>query len=182
MGRLPVCKNSLLDGLFAHPTIGCRPYLTGKRVDIPLNDVIGKMNAMEVASEQTPAVLQHIELLGDVLQVRKEVVQGSEVVVRKEVITEMQVIEVPVMREELIVTRQPLAGEPGVFGSAWGDNNEIRIQLRGERVRIEKDQVVLEEVVLKKRVVTAEQNLTGTARREELVVDRSAIDPGETAG
>src|SRR5947208_15842521 len=77
------------------------------------------------------------------LRTYKERVQRGEVRLRKEVVTESQSIQVPVTREELVIERTPGSGQ--VTGEI-GRDEEIRVPLSEERVRVEKQPVVNEEV------------------------------------
>ena len=54
---------------------------------------------------------ERVQLFGEVLRVHKERINRGEVRVRKDVITENQTIEVPVMREELVLERVAVPGK-----------------------------------------------------------------------
>jgi uncharacterized protein (TIGR02271 family) len=69
----------------------------------------------------------------------------GEVRLRKDVVTESQTVEVPVTREELVIERVPASGQENVTGEI-GTDQEIRVPLSEERVRVEKQPVVKEEV------------------------------------
>jgi stress response protein YsnF len=58
--------------------------------------------------------------------------------------------------------------EPGV-GGGW----TVRVPLRAERVRTERETVVREEVVLRPRMVAGVERVEGTVSREELRVEVS---------
>ena len=110
---------------------------------------------------------QRIELLKEVLQVNKQRVQSGEVTLRKEVITEMQTVQVPVTREELVITRRRVnTGE--VATGEIGTNEEIRVPLSEEQVTVAKLPVVSEEVIINKREVHQTAQVQQTVRREEL--------------
>ncbi|MDQ2858113.1 MAG: YsnF/AvaK domain-containing protein [Candidatus Eremiobacteraeota bacterium] len=119
---------------------------------------------------------QRLELRGERLDVDKRLVRHGQATVRKEVVTEMRTIEVPVSREELVIVREP--AEPNAGSSEpLGNSEEIRIPLSEERVSVEKQAVVLEEVAIGKRRVQETQQITDTVRHEELRVER----PDESA-
>ena len=113
---------------------------------------------------------QNIQLLGEVLRVQKERVNSGEVRFRKEVITDMQTIQVPVTREELVIERHAVSGTTQVQGNI-GDSNEIRIPLTEEHASLDKSTVVREEVSVGKRSVEDVESLSGETRREELLID-----------
>jgi uncharacterized protein (TIGR02271 family) len=112
-----------------------------------------------------------IELLGETLRVNKERVQTGEVRLRKDVITEHQNIEVPVTREELVVEHHPVEGRPAPSGSFEGDK-EIRVPVSEERVKVEKQPVVREEVSVGKRQVQDTKTVGDDVRHEELRVEK----------
>jgi uncharacterized protein (TIGR02271 family) len=114
---------------------------------------------------------RRIQLLSEVLRVRKDRVQRGEVRLRKEVVTENQNIQVPVTREELVIERVPVEGRE-VTGQNIGADDEIRVPLSEERVSTEKVPVVREEVRVGKRAVSETRNVTDETRREELRVDK----------
>ncbi len=102
------------------------------------------------------------------LRARKRPVKKGEVEVRKEVHTEHKQITVPVEREEVVIERRPVHGR-----ATTGDMKaeEIRIPVKEEEVHIEKTPVVKEEVTVGKRKVQDNRTVSGTVRREELVVE-----------
>lgn len=114
---------------------------------------------------------QRIQLLSEVLRVQKERVSKGEVRFRKEVVTDNQTVEVPVTREELVIDRMPAqAGTPA--SEAIGSNQEIRVPLSEEKVRVEKKPIVKEEVRVGKKKVQESRQVNEQVKREELHVDR----------
>ena len=114
--------------------------------------------------------VQNIQLLGEALRVHKERISRGEVRMHKEVVTEMQTIEVPVTREELVIERHAVNDGRQVQGTI-GDTGEIRIPLSEERAGVDKSTFVREEVSVGKRAVESTQNLQDQVRHEELVVE-----------
>ena len=113
---------------------------------------------------------QNIQLLGEVLRVHKDRINRGEVRLRKEVVTEMQTVQVPVTREELVIERHAVSGNTQATGNI-GDTGEIRIPLTEERASVDKSTFVREEVSVGKRNVDEVRDLSGEVRSEELVVD-----------
>jgi len=76
---------------------------------------------------------------------------------------------VPVEREEVVIERRPARGR------ASGDirSEEIRIPVKEEQVRVEKETVAREDVTVGKRKVRETKTVGGTVRREQLRVDQS---------
>src|SRR5438874_3131648 len=111
---------------------------------------------------------QRIQLLGEILRVHKERVSRGEVRLRKEVVTEKQNIEVPTMREELVVERIPGSGREATGVQVGSGEKEIRVPLSEERARVEKKPVVNEEVQVGKRQVQDTKRVSDQVRHEEL--------------
>jgi uncharacterized protein (TIGR02271 family) len=112
---------------------------------------------------------RRIQLRGERLRTHKERVQRGEVRLRKDVVTETQNVQVPVTREELVIERTPGSGQ--VTGEI-GRDQEIRVPLSEERVRVEKQPVVNEEVRVGKRQVQSNQQVSDKVRHEELRVEK----------
>jgi uncharacterized protein (TIGR02271 family) len=115
--------------------------------------------------------VERVQLFGEVLRVHKERINRGEVRVRKDVITENQTIEVPVMREELVLERVAVSGNTPAPSASIGRGQEIRVPLSEEKVRLEKQPVLREEVNVGKREVQDVETVSGDVRREELRVD-----------
>jgi uncharacterized protein (TIGR02271 family) len=121
--------------------------------------------------------VDRLQLFGEVLRVHKERISRGEVRIHKDVITEEQTIEVPVTREELLLERVPVAGGTPVSSGSIGNGQEIRVPLSAETVRLEKQPVLREEVLVGKRDVSNVESLTDTVRHEELRVDSDVATP-----
>jgi uncharacterized protein (TIGR02271 family) len=109
-----------------------------------------------------------VQLREEHLKPRKETVPAGEVGIRKVVRTEHRTVTVPVEREEVVVERRPASGR-AVGGDIRAE--EIRIPVREERVKVDKEAVVREEVHVGKRKVQDQKTVSGDVRKEELVVD-----------
>jgi uncharacterized protein (TIGR02271 family) len=114
---------------------------------------------------------ESIELREEELRASKERVKAGEVRVRKEVVTEKKTIDVPVTREEVVVERRPASGRP--TSGDIGKDDEIRIPLTEEKVRVEKTPVVKEEITLGKRQIHETERVQDTVRREEARIEES---------
>jgi uncharacterized protein (TIGR02271 family) len=115
--------------------------------------------------------VERVQLFGEVLRVHKERVNRGEVRLRKDVITENQTIEVPVTREELVLERVAVSGNTPAPAANIGSGQEIRVPLSEDKVRLEKQPVLREEVNVGKREVQDVATVSGDVRREELRVD-----------
>jgi uncharacterized protein (TIGR02271 family) len=129
---------------------------------------------------QEAAGEHYIQLRGEMLRTYKDLVQRGEVRLRKEVVTENQRVQVPVTGEELVIERA--AGSGQVTGEI-GRGEEIRVPLSEERVRVEKQPVVNEEVRVGKRQVQSNKEVADEVRHEELRVDKEGeVDAEEIKG
>lgn len=140
-------------------------YVAAKHAPEGAVNAIGQTHTRVVAT--TP--LQHIELLGEVLQVFKDKLEHGEIAVRKELVTETQLIEVPVTREELVIERKGAGGRPSRI-ELFNGQREIRIPLWEERVRIDKRPVVREVVNVTRRQIEDVERLSDVVRQEQLRV------------
>ncbi|GAC1652185.1 MAG: YsnF/AvaK domain-containing protein [Ktedonobacteraceae bacterium] len=135
------------------------------------------------------------------LQVNKQVVQTGEVIIHKRVITENKTFTVPVTREEVTIERLPAAGSPDAATRTTTQRNEtplgnradvdqtstnvvdgsemlrnggtIRILVREEQVTLNKQLVVVEEVVVRKQQIQEIKQLSDTVKHEEVRVEHT---------
>jgi uncharacterized protein (TIGR02271 family) len=114
---------------------------------------------------------EHIQLFGEVLRVRKEKVDSGEVHVRKESVTQIETVQVPVTREQLVVERYDESGRTA-------PEDSIRVPLSEERVHIDKDTVLREEYKVGKREVTQNELVSDRVRRERLLIDDASARNG----
>jgi uncharacterized protein (TIGR02271 family) len=122
-----------------------------------------------------------VQLFGEVLRVHKERISRGEVRVRKDVVTENQTIEVPVTREELVLERVAVSPNTPASSANIGRSQEIRVPLSEDSVRVEKQPVVREEVIVGKREVSDVARVGDELRHEELRVDSDVDTPKRTA-
>ena len=100
---------------------------------------------------------------------------------RKDVVTEDQTIEVPVTREELVLERVAVSPDTPASSANIGRSQEIRVPLSEDSVRVEKQPVVREEVIVGKREVSDVARVGDEVRHEELRVDSDVATPKRTA-
>lgn len=110
---------------------------------------------------------QTIQLKEEELKINKERQQAGEVIVNKEVIEEQKRVEVPVMREEVIIERHKVNRpvEDGFISST--DSQEIRVPLMEERVNVDKQAFVTEEINVGKKQVQDTKVVDETLRKEK---------------
>ncbi len=135
------------------------------------------------------------------LHVNKQVVQTGEVVIHKRVITENKTFTIPVTREEVTIERLPVGGNSNIAANTQvahdqtaddrrqnpnqvdarvvdgsemlSNGGTIRILVREEQVTFNKQQVVIEEVVVRKQQIQENRELTDTLKREEVRVEHT---------
>jgi uncharacterized protein (TIGR02271 family) len=115
---------------------------------------------------------RRLKLREERLHIDKERVETGEVGIRKEVVTEQKSIEVPVEREEVVITRKNVRDATGDAGTIE-DDEEIRIPVSEERVNVSKDTVVTGEVEVGKRKVTDTRTVADNLRKETVKVDNA---------
>lgn len=104
------------------------------------------------------------------LRVQKTPAEAGQVTVKKEVHTEHKTIDVPVMKEEVVISRHaPRSGE--VMSGSINAGEEIRIPVKEEQVHVEKDVVAAEEVSIGKRQVRDTERVSADLRKEEIKVE-----------
>jgi len=114
---------------------------------------------------------QTVQVHEEHLRAQKTPVEAGEVRVRKEVHAEQQNITVPVEREEVVIERRPASGRASASDIHAGE--EVRIPVREEKVRVEKENVLKEEVAVGKRKVTDTEQVSGQVRKEEVKVEQT---------
>jgi uncharacterized protein (TIGR02271 family) len=85
--------------------------------------------------------------------------------IEKNVETRRVTESIPVRREEAVIERQ--AAAPGSFSDASIGDEEIRVPLREEELTIQKRTVPREELVVRKREVVEDREISADLRREE---------------
>lgn len=101
------------------------------------------------------------------LRVDTQPVQTGEVRVGKRVVEEQQTVDVPVTREEVVITRRPV--DRPVTAESTADD-EITIPITEERATATKDARVVEEIDVKKVAHQGTQRVTGTVKKEEFEI------------
>ena len=123
---------------------------------------------------------EKIQLRQERLKVNKENVTTGEVVVEKYSESTVQEFDVPVTSENVTVERRPVEGEP-LFETynntedGEDDLNVIRIPVTKERLRVIKEQVVVEEIVVRKDVVEKVEHVSGTVKHDDIRASEEKI-------
>lgn len=112
-----------------------------------------------------------VQLREEELQARKRPVETGSVQLGKDVVEEQRSMDVPVTREEVFVERHPVDRQASDRPISDSDTETVRVPVREERVEVEKQPVVYEEVGVGKRVTQETRQVSDTVRREELRVE-----------
>jgi uncharacterized protein (TIGR02271 family) len=123
------------------------------------------------AARTRDEVGEKIQLREEELRVHKEPMQTGEVRIRKEVVSEEKILEVPIIREEVIIERRPT--EPRPATRPIGEAEVISVPVHEEHVIVEKQPVVTEEILVGKQPVQETKQVAGTIRREEVFIERA---------
>ena len=123
---------------------------------------------------EVPEGEEKIELREERLAVNKEKVQSGEVVVEKYTDSKVEEFDVPFNMDNVTVERRPVEGEPLFEKYNLDDSDDaegvIRIPVTKERIRVVKEHVVTEEIVITKEVVEKMEHVSGTVKHDDIRV------------
>ncbi|MFD0824489.1 YsnF/AvaK domain-containing protein [Neobacillus sp. M.A.Huq-85] len=123
----------------------------------------------QIETEKTTAV----QLREEKLDIIKERVQVGELQLQKEIVEEQRTVYVPLLREEVYIERRPVT-DGKYDGSAFTEDEIIRIPITEERIEVTKRPVVVEEVIVGKRKLQETKQVQDIIRKEEArIVERS---------
>lgn len=168
-------------------------------------DLLNRYGASHVFIPFHQGEEQTIPLRQEVIQVQKSVVDIGEVRIHKRIITEEKTFAVSVMREEVTIERVPVpsispTSDPShtQLGSTVARQQEntnaeislspretemlreagtIRISVREEQVIIQKQPIIVEEIVVQKQIVQETKHLVEPTRHEEIRIERLGNAP-----
>lgn len=112
-----------------------------------------------------------VPVVEEQLSVDKREVERGAVRVRKDVVEEERAVNVPVREEHIRVERHAGTGDRTDLGDHTFQEEDIEIPLRGEEVEVSKRPVVTEHVRISKDVEERDETVTGTVRREDVIVE-----------
>ncbi|MDT3995429.1 DUF2382 domain-containing protein [Mammaliicoccus fleurettii] len=118
---------------------------------------------------------ESVQLHEERLNVDKENVETGEASVDKRVVEEQEEFDVPVEREEVTIERRPVNEKVDEDFNAQGDDS-VRVPLHEERVNVDKENVVSEEIVIKKNKVQDTEHVSEKVRREEADINNPTDD------
>ena len=137
-------------------------------------DATGKHHADAAANtDAAPAAAADGEMIRseEQLNVDKQRVESGQVRLRKYVVHDTETVEVPVEREEVRVSREPITeADRANFTGDIGEQ-EASVTLHEERVNVSKESVPVEKVSLDKDVVRDTEQVTEDVAKERIETD-----------
>ncbi len=118
---------------------------------------------------------ESVQLHEERLNVDKENVETGEASVDKHVVEEEQEFDVPVEREEVTIERRPVNEKVDEDFNA-NDDDSVHIPLHEERLNVDKENVVSEEIVIKKNKVQDTEHVSEKVRHEEADINNPTDD------
>jgi uncharacterized protein (TIGR02271 family) len=101
--------------------------------------------------------------------------EAGAVRIEKDVVTEQRTLDVPVTEERVRVERRVVDRPVTAADADAFEETVIEVPLRRETVDVQKQARVAEEVVVSKEATQRTEHVSDTVRREEVVVDESAV-------
>ncbi len=112
-----------------------------------------------------------LQLLKERLVPHTEVYEAGGVRVSKRVVTRTETVKVPLREEQIIIERLPGEGRVLLGDRELEDGETVELTILLERVVVTKEQVVHEEIRVRKEQVQRVEQIEDTVREEELVID-----------
>ena len=119
--------------------------------------------------------IAELELLSESLQIDKQKIVDGELSIRKEVVTELQTIQVPVTREELVIERRSADGR--CTSEVLRGQQQIRIPMSKERVIVSKTPMISEVAKISRRKIVETKSISSPVRHEELRITSEGDAP-----
>ncbi|PNZ38944.1 DUF2382 domain-containing protein [Mammaliicoccus vitulinus] len=119
---------------------------------------------------------ESVQLHEERLNVDKENVETGQASVDKRVVEENEEFDVPVEREEVTIERRPVNEKVDEDFNA-NEDDSVHVPLHEERVNVDKENVVSEEIVIKKNKVQDTEHVSEKVRREEADINNPTDDP-----
>jgi uncharacterized protein (TIGR02271 family) len=113
--------------------------------------------------------VQKLQLHEEQLDISKTWIQTGEITVRREVVTEIKRIEVPVVREELVIEKKILDAKS--LDQQAEHTETIRIPISEERIEITKQLTALEDISIYKNTFEEIVQIDETLKKEILDVN-----------
>ncbi|MFN8591990.1 MAG: DUF2382 domain-containing protein [Thermomicrobiales bacterium] len=120
----------------------------------------------------------HIPVVEEELTATVRAREAGAVRIEKDVVAEERVLAVPVTEERVRVERRAVDRPATAADLADFEDTVIDVPLMREEVELHKQARVAEEVVISKEAVQRTEQVRGTVRREEVIIDEDeVVDP-----
>lgn len=130
------------------------------------NENMTETRAHEESSEE-----RKLRLRKEELDVAKSKVDIGKVEFGKEIIEEQQVVNVPVIHEEVVVERKSI-NEPSDQPIGEGDDDHFSLSVSEEKVEVGKHTIVTGEVTAHKREIEENREIKETVKHEEARINK----------
>ncbi|HEY8889301.1 MAG TPA: YsnF/AvaK domain-containing protein [Clostridium sp.] len=127
--------------------------------------VNGDGTRKEISDDDAKILLRKEEL-----DIAKDSVHKGDVEFGKEIIEEQKSVDVPVMREEVVIERKSLNNVAS--DSPITEEQTIKIPVSEEKVHVDKHTVVTSEISAHKRSIEGTEHIDETLKREEARVNK----------
>lgn len=146
------------------------PAITDVAVDMPVmkDETVARANVDFDHNHDLDQ--ESLRLQAERMDVSKQTVQEGEVRLHKRVVEDVKTIQVPVMHEEVYIERRAI--DDAAATDVGFDEQTISIPLMQEEVEVTKRPVVTEEILVHKRDIEQQREVSATLRHEELEVDK----------
>jgi uncharacterized protein (TIGR02271 family) len=150
-------------------------YATGTTATAAADTLVDATYGDRVGAVRETADEIHIPVVEEELTAVKRAQQAGAVRIEKDVIAEERVLEVPVTEERIRVERRVVDRPVSAADADILEETVIEVPLYTEDVELQKQARVAEEVVISKEAVQRTEQVRGTVRREEVIVDEDAV-------
>ena len=124
-----------------------------------------------------------VQVSEEELVASKRQAETGQVHLHKEVVEERQTLTVPLRRDEVTVERVAVTGQTSQADLTDAfQERDITVPLMGEEAVVGKRAHVVEEVRLRKEVTTEQEQVSGTVRKERVIVDEMATKAPRAQG
>lgn len=156
-------------------TVPANATMTSSGTTVGTSEVIAPDYTAQTGATTTGADATRVPIYEEqVTPVKRQVSRGA-VRIEKKLVTEDRTMTVPVTEERVRVTRVE-TDEPVSADTTILQEGEIEVPLQGEEVTLEKTARKTGEVVVEKEADLRQEQVGGTVRREEVVVDDATVD------
>lgn len=138
-----------------------------RQSDLTSNENRDNADNTNTTAEDEESVRLHEERVN----VDKENVETGEASVDKHVVEETEEFDVPVEKEEVTIERRPV-NEKVDSDFESNEDDSVHVPLHEERVNVDKENVVSEEIVIKKNKVQDTEHVSENVRREEADINK----------